>query len=101
MSKRKLQDFDPVFFEILERIARGAELSFVLESNLRTSALRNEFYNFRTTLRETLDAADKVEVSIAKCEEQSRITFKRGVSKYAIQLNEALRNQEGGDGDGL
>ena len=55
MSKRKLQDFDPVFFEILERIARGAELSLVLESNLRTSALRNEFYNFRTTLRETLD----------------------------------------------
>lgn len=99
MSKRKLQDFDPVFFEVLERIARGAELSIILESHLRTSALRNEFYHFRTTLRETLEIADRVEVSIAKCEEQSRITFKRGVSKYAVQLNEALRNQEDRDGN--
>ncbi len=98
MSKRKLQDFDPVFFEILDRINRGAELSLTLESHLRTSALRNEFYNFRVTLRETLAICDRVEVSIAKSDDQSRITFKRGVSKYAVQLNEALRDQENRDG---
>lgn len=85
---KRLQDWDSAFFEIITRVHHGGESRLTLETPQTCRALRNEFYKFRTLLREMANAADHIEVLV----EDSNIEFKRGVSIHAIRLSEALHD---------
>ncbi len=106
MSK-KLLDYDPAFFAIVERIARGGEVSLSLDTAGECESTRNEFYRFRQALREFNQFAERIEASITHSESPRlgdkplnphRLTFKRGESIYATRLNKALSSPEDDNG---
>lgn len=100
MSK-KLLEYDPAFFAIVERIARGGEVSLSLDTPGECESTRNEFYRFRQVLREFTACADRIEASIRTREGPiaspsgphivNELSFKRGESIYATRLNKALQ----------
>jgi len=89
MSK-KLLDYDPAFFAMVERIARGGEVSLFLDTPGECESTRNEFYRFRQSLREFTQFAERMEATIRANE----LTFKRGESVYAARLNKALSSSD-------
>lgn len=91
MSK-KLLEYDPAFFAIVERIARGGEVSLSLDTPGECESTRNEFYRFRQMLREFTQHADRIEATIR----DKQLTFKRGESIYATRLNKALSSPDEG-----
>lgn len=86
MSK-KLLEYDPAFFAMVERIARGGEVSLSLDTVGECESTRNEFYRFRQALREFTQFAERMEASVRGTE----LHFKRGESVYATRLNKALQ----------
>jgi|3_EtaG_2_1085321.scaffolds.fasta_scaffold09741_5 hypothetical protein len=88
-SAKKLDNYAPELFELLDKIERGLGVTSFFTTKREAKNTRAEFYKFRQVLRDMANTADKIEVNMSDDPSGDTVlNFKRRSTVYSHRLQD-------------